>query len=820
MENESVSCSNRGIGQSQREDKERLLIHLENSPLAVVEWDQDFIVTRWAGEAENIFGWRAAETVGRPVMDLHMIYDEDIPIVQKTMERLTGGTSRYVVLSNRNYTKDGRVIYCTWYNSIVHDKHGRMSSVLSFVLDNTDLVQTQKTLLESEKRYRSYIEVTNQIAWTTDANGVVIEDLPTWRKFTGQTFEEIKGWGWSNALHPDDLARTEKVWNESVAQKSSYETEYRMRRFDGVYRYFLARGIPVFKEDGTIEEWVGTCIDITERKKMEEALQKSREDLAHAQAVGSIGSWRLDIQKNVLTWSDENYRIFGIPKGTALTYEIFLSTIHPDDRAFVDSKWKAGLEGKGYDIEHRIVVDRKIKWVREKACLEFDNNNKLLGGFGIAQDITYKKRTEEALRKAHDRLEARVRERTVELRVANEALQAEIAERKRIDEEKRAIKAQMLRAQRMESIGTLAAGIAHDFNNILTPIMLNTTAALMDLPENSPVRKYLEHTLTSSNRAKDLVQQILTFSRKGKYDLKLLKFEEIITEALKLIRSSIPSTIEIRMRIDPCGPILADTTQMHQIVMNLCTNAHQAMREGAGILEIALEEVDVDAEFAKHNMHLKPARYLRFMVKDSGYGMEQATMERIFDPFFTTKETAGTGLGLSVVQGIVFSHGGAIDVQSQPGIGTTFYVYLPRAIEEDKQAEKRREEGVLPGKESILFVDDEVDIAFMGKEMLERFGYNVVEKTDSAEALDEFRANSEKYDIVITDYAMPRMNGLELARALKKIRSDIVIVLTSGFNETVTPVTQLSISEINASIKKPYSMGDLIGVIRNVMKHK
>lgn len=669
----------------------RLCLHMENSPLAVVEWDRDFIVTLWAGEAENIFGWSAEETVGKPIMDLHMIYDDDVQIVQKTIERLMDGTSRHVVSSNRNYTKDRRVINCTWYNSITHDDGGKMSSVLSLVLDNTDLVATQEALRESEKRYRSYIEVTGQISWTTDADGIVNTDLPTWRQYTGQVFDEIKGWGWSKALHSDDVAHTERVWRQSVAERREYEAEYRIRRYDGVYRHFLARGIPVFKEDGTILEWVGTCIDITERKK-----------------------------------------------------------------------------------------------------------------------------AEELLRRAHDELEASVRERTVELQKANEALQTEILERERIDEEKKKIEAQMLRAQRMESIGTLAAGIAHDFNNILTPIMLNSTAALMDMPKKSPARKHIEHILKSADRAKDLVEHMLTYSRKGEYDLKAMNFQDVLMEALKFIRASIPSIIEIRQKIESCGPLLADPTQMHQVVMNLCTNAYQAMRESGGILELALAEVDIDEEFARSHMNLRPCRYVRFTVRDTGHGMDEATMERIFDPFFTTKGTGGTGLGLSVVHGIVISHGGDIDVQSQPGKGTTFQIYLPRASEQLNQVEAKKDEPVLTGKERILFVDDEAEIASMGKEMLERLGYAVTAKTDSPEALEEFRTNPEKYDLVVTDYTMPKMNGLELAKELNNIRPDILVVLASGFNDEITSEKRQT-SGISSTLKKPYAITDLAKSLRQLM---
>ena len=289
--------------------------------------------------------------------------------------------------------------------------------------------RSEETLKKSEIRYRSYIEVTGQLGWTTNADGEVVEDMPSWRQFTGQSKDEIKGWGWSKALHPDDLDQTARIWRNAVAGMKSYEVEYRIRRYDGVYRHFLARGVPVFEDDGNIREWVGTCIDITERKKAEQTLRESREDLKRAQAVAQTGSWRMDVQRNELVWSDENWRIFGVARGTPLTYETFLSTVHPEDREYVDRKWMAALRGEHYDIEHRIVVGDTIRWVRERAELELDKDGILLGGFGTTQDITEKKYAEmrlreakEALQKVNEELESKVQDRTEELIESREQL--------------------------------------------------------------------------------------------------------------------------------------------------------------------------------------------------------------------------------------------------------------------------------------------------------------------------------------------------------------------------------------------------------------
>jgi PAS domain S-box-containing protein len=271
--------------------------------------------------------------------------------------------------------------------------------------DVTDRKRAEQDLQASLERYRSFLDVTGQVGWTTNAGGEVIEEIPAWSKFTGQNAEEIKGWGWAEAVHPDDVPRTREVWTKAVRERKPYETEYRLRRHDGVYRHFLARGIPVLDDAGEVREWVGTCIDITEHKQAEQELRRNREDLNRAQEVAHTGSWRLDVRTNELTWSDENHRIFGIPPGTKMTYETFLSCVHPDDRKYVDERWNAGLRGEPYDIEHRIIAVGRTKWVREKAYLEFSADGRLLGGFGTTQDITASKEAEEALRESRGRFQ-------------------------------------------------------------------------------------------------------------------------------------------------------------------------------------------------------------------------------------------------------------------------------------------------------------------------------------------------------------------------------------------------------------------------------
>ena len=324
----------------------------------------------------------------------------------------------------------------------------------------------------------------------------------------------------------------------------------------------------------------------------------------------------------------------------------------------------------------------------------------------------------------------------------------------------------------------------------------------------------IDHVLKAANRAKDLVKQILVFSCQVEQERKPIEFHLIVKEVLKLLHASLPSTIEIRQDIDSkSGSILADPTQMHQVLMNLCTNAFYAMRESGGILEVKLEQFEVDKDVIKTHPTLKESKYVRLVVSDNGVGMSKEIVERVFEPYFTTKDTGeGTGLGLSVVHGILAHHGGDISVYSEPGKGTTFNVYLPW-VDTESEEELPDEEIDLEGDERILFIDDEEAIVHLGQEMLENLGYSVTTIISSVEALEIFRKAPEDYDIIITDQIMPEIVGTELAEQIMQIRPGIPVILTSGFSEVVTP-EKMDEMGISAYVRKPFVMKELGVAIR------
>ncbi len=371
-------------------------------------------------------------------------------------------------------------------------------------------------------------------------------------------------------------------------------------------------------------------------------------------------------------------------------------------------------------------------------------------------------------------------------------------------------------AQKMESIGTLAGGIAHDFNNVLHSIIGYTELTLEDLPEGSLVQKNLKEVFKGAMRAKEMVQQILAFSRKADTEKKPIKVQSVVKEAIKLLRTSIPSTIEIRQNIDAeCRPVLADSTQIHQVVMNLSTNAYQAMREKGGLLELTLMEEEIGSYDS--DLDLDSGTYLKLTVSDTGHGMDSVVKEKIFDPYFTTRGLGeGTGMGLAVVHGIVKSHGGNINVYSKLDEGTTFSVYLPLIETRPVKTKIISAEPAPTGTERIIFVDDEEPIVFMAHQILERLGYQVTPRTSSVEALEAFRAKPDEFDLVITDMTMPNMTGLELASRLREIRPDIPIIICTGFSEMIDRDKAKSMG-ILGYVMKPITIEEIARTIRQVL---
>ncbi len=389
----------------------------------------------------------------------------------------------------------------------------------------------------------------------------------------------------------------------------------------------------------------------------------------------------------------------------------------------------------------------------------------------------------------------------------------DITDKKKLEEE-------LFQARKMEAIGTLAGGIAHDFNNILAAILGYTEIIKLSLPTNSPLENDFNQIILAGNRATDLIKQILTFSRKKKQQKEQLQIAQTVREAIKMMRSSLPATIDIQEDIDEqCGFVLADPTNIHQIILNLFTNGFHAIGNVQGVLQLILKPVELSLEHIADKPEKNPGSFVELTVQDSGQGMDEITMSRIFDPYFTTKEQgAGTGLGLAVIHGIVEDCNGFIEVESVTGQGTAFHVYLP-TVENRKKKEKPKEDPRQPlpgGNERILFVDDEVDLTRISDSLLSNLGYSVTVETQSLKALEKFHNDPKAFDLLITDHTMPGLTGGDLARSVLQLRPDLPIILCTGYTAAFSEQEARKIGIKKYAIK-PLSTRELAELVRDVL---
>ncbi|MCD6298757.1 MAG: PAS domain S-box protein [Deltaproteobacteria bacterium] len=551
-------------------------------------------------------------------------------------------------------------------------------------------------------------------------------------------------------------------------------------------RVFERYSSPLIR-NGQIAGRVWNFRDITDRKRSEEALQESKERFKFLteKIADIIWTVNLDFQTTYVSPSIE--KILGFtpeerkrqtleemitPESLKRVQMMFLEELRRDEAGNADPDRSVTIEVEYYR------KDGSTVWMENSMKAMRDNSGAIDGIYGVSRDIT---------------------------------------ERKIAEEEKTKLQSQLQHVQKMESIGTLAGGIAHDFNNMLGIIVGNTELAMDDVPDWNPARHNLEEIRIASMRAKDVVRQILAFSRQSPQEMKPVRISRIIKESLELLRSSIPTTIEIHQNISSeSDTVRADPTQINQVLINLCTNAVHAMGERGGRLEVSLKNIELDECSAIHHNDLSLGKYVRLTVSDTGHGIEPKILERIFDPYFTTKGIAeGSGMGLSVVHGIVKTHGGYFLVDSELGKGTTFQVFFPY-IESNPEPEIEITVEIPRGKERILFIDDEKAMVDTIQPMIERLGYKVTARTSSIEALEAFRSNPDRFDLVITDFTMPNMTGMELAKELFKLRSDIPIILCTGYSIHINEDKAKRIG-IRAFAMKPIVLNEIANTIRTVL---
>ena len=587
----------------------------------------------------------------------------------------------------------------------------------------------------------------------------------------GFSVEEALGvdW-WADQLHPDDREHASAGLKDAMTQGTSC-TEYRMRHKHGAYHWLSDNRRLIKDAHGRPTELLGVWTDISERKRAEETLR------LQARVLESMveGVAAFDHQRRIIITNPAFDRMFGYERSELIGRDAtVLNDLPPlENERFVEEIFETVQERGSWsgEIHNRKKEGEPFLTCAQLSALDVTERERIV--VVVAEDITERKQLEEHLRQT----------------------------------------------QKMDAIGQLAGGIAHDFNNILGCIIGYTDLMASKVPATDSMRDHLEEVIKASQRAKELVLQILTFSRQQVVERRRIRLQPVIKEALKFARASLPSTIDIQDHaVGDVPTVRADPTQIHQIIMNLATNAAHAMNGRGGELRIALTEVTVDADMARALPGVRVGQYARLSVSDTGRGMDAAVRQRIFEPFFTTKAPGeGTGLGLSVVHGIMDSHHGAITVSSEPGAGTTFTLYFPADAAATPEVTRRIGALVHGNGEHILFVDDDRSLASLGKKLLEYCGYHATTFTSALEALAAFRSEPGRYDVVITDLTMPDVTGTALASELIRIRPDVPVILATGFARLTTEEAAAA-PGIRGLLMKPVTARSLADAVHRALE--
>ncbi len=654
---------------------------------------------------------------------------------------------------------------------------------ISAILDITERKKAEKEHRESEENFRALVQATAQRVRSAGVNGENENFLSWWTDLTGQTSEDAKNFGWLAAVHPEDRESTRQAWLLALENFELFNVIYRILIVNGEYHYFAVRGVPVFNEDGSFRQWIGTFTDITERKKAEVSLRESENRLQLAITAAKMGIWEWDVAKNNLFWSDMNYQIYGreIP---VTNISDFINMVHPEDAEKVWAETqKAVDENSVFESEFRIIrSSSEIRWVNTRAIPGYDESGKPDKFLGVTLDFTERKNAQDALFKSEENLR---------------------------------------QAQKLESIGRLAGGIAHDFNNMLTIINGYSDMILQRMHHDDPLRRKIEEIKKAGERSSALTNQLLAFSRRQILQPKVLQINEIISETTSMLQRLIGEDIHLISKLNQdVDQIKADPNQISQVLMNLTVNARDAMPEG-GTIFIKTENVHFAEDYHNQHIEIKMGDYVCLTVTDIGTGMEQNTLEHIFEPFFTTKDIGvGTGLGLATVYGIVSQSGGQIIVDSEVGTGTSFRIYLPRVKESVKPTtEISLSAQLLRGTEIILLVEDEPNVRKLTREILESYGYQIIEAVDGEDALRISEQINHKFDLLLTDIVMPKIGGYELAEKLLEAGAEMRVLFTSGYTENSKIKDDLINSNKNF-IDKPFSPESIVCKVRTTLDDK
>ena len=746
------------------DDATRLLASIvDSSSDAIISKDLGGIVTSWNRGAERMFGYGATEVVGRSIALI-------IPAQRITEETaILASIARgdpVEPFETARLHKAGRALAVSVSVSALHDANGIIVGLSEVVCDISERKAAATSLRETEERFH--------LMFDQMPEGIQIIGFDWRYRYANQSVAthsrvphaELIGHTMLELFPRFEGGELHAAIRDCMADRVYRRLESRIDHPDGTYSWFDFRVQP--SPEGVFM----LSIDITQRKRADALLHASNERFRQLTESLPQLIWYCGPAGDCQFVSRQWVEFTGVPAERLLGNQC-LDVIHPDDLSMLIEAWNAAVAaGSELHSEFRIRrFDGKYRWFSSRGTPQRNEQGRIERWYGANTDIEIERRA----REAH------------------------------------------LRNQKMEALGTLAGGIAHDFNNVLLAISGNTTLALEDMPADNPARQCLLDIEQASRRAAELVRRILAFSRQEEPRREVVSLQPVIEEARKLLRATLPAQIELRAQYEAATPrTVCDTSQVHQILINLVTNAAHAIGDRPGFIEITLAAAVVDEEHP--TLGLRPGRFACLSVTDNGCGMEPSTIERIFDPFFTTKPTGqGTGMGLSVVDGIVKTHGGAITVYSEPEKGTAFRLYFPSTADPEPPVPPPKPAVAIGHGQRVLYVDDDELLVSLVTRKLKRLGYAVTGESDPEAALARFLTDPHEFDVVVTDLSMPRLPGFELARRLLAARSNLPVVATSGYVRPEDQETARRIG-IKALILKPNTCDEIGTVLDEVFR--
>jgi PAS domain S-box-containing protein len=702
------------------------------------------------------------------------------------------------------------------------DADGNCELFVEWVRDITERKESEKELQKSEEKFRALVDNTIDWVWQTDANSKYTYVSENTYEILGYTSEELLGRTPFDLMDNEEAGRVLSIFQE-IAQKHDriVALEDTLQHKDGHSVIFETNATPLIDNNTNLQGYFGTCRDISERKQAQKDLIRQKRSLDLHNRIASVfltspgESVYADVLDVILELMDSRFGYFGYVDEAgdlicpSMTRDVWdQCQVAEKSIVFPRSGW-SGLWGRSLMEKRTLVANENLQAPEGHVALEnalatpIMHHNTLIGQFVVANKAGGYDKEDRDLLEA-----AAVHTAPILFAIQEEARQKEAHEK---------LEVRLRQAQKMEAIGTLAGGIAHDFNNILFPIVGMSEMLLEDIPTGTPEHGNVQEIFTAGKRGSELVKQILAFSRQSEDQKIPVRIQQVLKEVVKMVRATIPTNINITHHIKPdCGLVMADPTQVHQIAMNLITNAYHAVDPDNGNISVQLKEVVLASETLV-GMDIEAGPYALLTVSDSGCGIAPANMEKIFDPYFTTKEQGkGTGIGLSTVYGIVKEHGGDVQVYSELGKGTTFNIYLPLIEKTPDFISENTSESSPSGTERILLVDDEDAIVRIEKQILERLGYRITSRVSSLEALEAFKASPESYDLVITDMSMPNMTGDRLAREVIAIQPDVPVIVCTGFSEKISHEKAEAFG-IKGILMKPIVKSEMAQMVRKVL---